>query len=394
MQSLDQISIGMDPILEHTEGHEDLDDDDFSGECYFASHPDEIDEDFSLGWISWKAALPTKRALPSTWAEAELEALAPRKPLPTDDESISDYFIKAKRHEALLSIRQTEYWAELKDDALFKELPAVCSEIMPMPQLLSKYRNRPDPTWSARPFTPTPEPELKTNSDAVGGAADNGVQDRAARRNSVTSAEDETDVLGNLEQALQQNGESHSRRHSRASSVASISSQKITRPTPLMPVRDQAQEDILASLGVTGSPKMVYQTPGPAMGAPAKQRQDSISRHDRNSSIASTHSTAHAPPPPPPPPGHPPYQYNSRRSTGQDYNGDRRGSNASHYTATGSDFDGDQDEATPRPKLHRNDSRKRGHESESDTADERRRQHDDETPRQRRKQPRMNDPWR
>lgn len=368
------------------DGHEDSD---YYNECYFSSHPDEIDESFSLGFITWKAPLLAKRALPNTWAGTELEAIAPRKSLPSDGESISDYLIKSRRHESLLSVRQTNYWADAKDDFIFKDFHSDLDTI-PMSELIRKYKDRPDPSWSARPFGATPEPESEAGSDAGDGAM---------QVDGESKGEDEDpngDVLGNLEQALHRNRSSHSRHHSRANSTASMSSQRLTRPTPLMPIHDQAQEDILAALGVTGTPTVVYQTPGPAVSAHSMKREGSASASSRHNSITSLNgwSGVNGGPrvPPPPPPSmerRPDYRRTSNESYKSQFSDQRRPSDASQHTAAGSDF-GDQ-EATPRPKY--TDRRKRMHESDSDTPDERRRQDNHDTPKQRRKHQRTEDVW-
>ncbi len=363
------------------DGDDDTEED-FYDECYFATHPDDIDPKLSLGMIEWKAPLPNKRPLPATFAEAELEALAPRKPLPTDKESVSDYFIKARRHESLLSIRQTEYWEEMKDDIIFKEFPRICSKLLTLPEMIAKYRDRPDPTWKTRESSPIPEPGLNhhQNRDADGGAMDIDSSTLIYTESAVTDKE--SDMLGNLEQAIQHNGLRQNGKRSRTSSVTSISSQKIKRPIPLMPIRDQAQEDVLAKLGVTGSPKIVYQTPGPAS-AHQPQQNEAASRSSSHNSVASNGGSMKIPPPPPPPPGHPPYQNGGDRY--------RRGSSASQHTAAGSDFE--DNNATPRPKYNSKDSRKRAHEDSSDDNAGRVRPVDnDETPKQRRKQPRF-DPY-
>ncbi|KAI7565251.1 hypothetical protein KC317_g6493, partial [Hortaea werneckii] len=67
--------------------------------------------------------------------------------------------------------------------------------------------------------------------------------------------------------------------------------EKITRPKPLAPLRDERQEDILAALGVTGSPQFVYQTPGPALRAPPSARsREGSAVPSRPGSVASMHS--------------------------------------------------------------------------------------------------------
>ena len=373
--------------------------DEYVGECYYARHPEDIQPELSLDTIHWQAPMPEKRALPSTFAEAELEALAPRKPHPPGEECISDYFVASKQEEALLSVRQTDAWDEVKDDITFRDFADVPPTIVPK-SLLGKYIYRTDSTWTmpAQDMTPEPEPtrrKSEVNSDTSGGAMEIDSRQSPKSQGRSDDVSEQEDVLGGLEQALQQNGTTNgSRRHSHASSTASVVSQKISRPKPLPPVRDQAQEDILAQLGVTGSPKMVYQTPGPAFGA----------RTSRQNSINSNPSGFPVPPPPrgrpPPRPQQRSYSYNPWITDGQPhrngYDAERPRSSASQHTAVGSDFQADDQDATPRPKsAHRIDSRKRGYQDDSDDAPgEYTKRENDETPKQRRKQPRVHDVYR
>ena len=387
---------------------EDLEDD-YMDECYFARYPDEINPALSLGFIEWQGALLSKLALPSTFAEAELEALAPRNPRPADEDSISDYFVKSKRDEVFLSVRQTERWPQIKEDLIFRDLPARCPDILSMSELLANYKDRPDPAWSIRAPSPTPTPEpdaayieAEPSCDTNGGAMDTDRHTLGDNGIKSERASESADVLGKLEQALQQNGTSYANHHSRANSAASVSSQRIARPKglPPPPARDQAQEDILAALGVTGSPKIVYQTPGPAIGAPPPPpREGSTAGSSRQSSVNGNLGGFPIPPPPPgPAPQHrrfsdyDPWQVDGM-SNNNGYNTERPGSNASQHTAAGSDFHTNDQDATPRPKLDRTDSRKRGFEASEDRSPDGGRQDDDVTPKQRRKQPRVDDAY-
>lgn len=374
------------PRQPSTSGADDLEED-FDGECYFSRHPEEINSDLSLGLIEWQAPLPTKMALPSTFAEAELEALAPRKPRALDDESISDYFTLDKREEALLSVRQTEVWEEVKDDVIYREFPLVCSEILTMFEMIERYRDRPDPEWTVPPPTKTasqtPEPvKQEANIKAeTGGEAMDIQQSHGASGNIQT---EDSDVLGNLEQALFANGTDSSANgyqaaagttHSRTASISSTTGERITRPKPLAPVRDRAQEDVLVALGVTGSPKMVYQTPGPAFGAPptAAQQDHDAMRMSRQSSITSNAGAG-----------------SLRQPLTDSYATARPGSRGSHHTANGSDFQPEDLDATPRPKADRMDNRKRSY----GEVENGRWEADESTPKQQRfKQPRVEETY-
>ncbi|KAF2166101.1 hypothetical protein M409DRAFT_55443 [Zasmidium cellare ATCC 36951] len=352
----------------------------FDGECYFARHPDEINLELSLGLIEWKAPLPTKRALPATFGEAELEALAPRQPLPTDGESISEYFSGIKRDEAFLSVRQTDSWEDIKNSLIFKEFSVVCSEVITLAELLEKYRCRYDPKWaeadrfSARSITPDLDREPTPADDRSTMEVDERQASFGATRE---RSEPANGILDDLEQALRptSRGSVHHHRHSRNNSV---SSQNLSRPKPLPAVRDQSQEEILAALGVTGSPKTVYQTPGPAFGPPPPSK----SRTNSASTLPGFNI--------PPPSAHAGRQPSPTRDTYAP-NGHRPGSAHSHRTANGSDFDAEpDDQTTPRPKVPRNENRKRSYaDSTAGAALEPLYEDDEDTPRQKRKQARV-----
>lgn len=421
------------PAMDFATATDDLEEA-FDGECYYARNPEEINPELSLGVIEWKAPKPTKRALPSTFKDAELEDVAPRPALPSDDESVSGYFIKARRDEALLSVRQMDDWDEVKDSLIYREFPAVCSEHISMPTLVARYQLQFDAEWVARDPSEarSPTPELSrgptpANAAASGSSTGPGADVDRERQSAVLSRErsEEPDChngyLDNLEQALRSDGQrsippNQTPSHSRASSVASQSRHghgRITRPKPLPPVRDQTQEEMLAALGVTGSPKLVYETPGPAFGPrPSTSGSDRV--NSRANSVSSAQGRFPVPPPPPGPPpskarprGHDSWTPHSSRSRGDDFrsrrpsngynhhrsNGyyqERRGSNSSNRTAPGSDFGGDDNDATPRARTHNSLSRKRSFADSQE--DSRARYDDDETPKQRRKQPRVQDP--
>ncbi|KAF2216992.1 hypothetical protein CERZMDRAFT_80982 [Cercospora zeae-maydis SCOH1-5] len=291
---------------------------DFDEECFYSRHPEQIDPSLSLGAIVWKAPVPGLAALPATFGEAGLGATAPRIATKANGKSLSAL---CDGEEPLLSVRQTEAWFDLQRSLIFKEFPAVCHKLISLSELLTEYKQRFDEEWAVGPRSPTPgltrEPTpVRTDSRAssCGRSVDSWHQDNSVRPSTeqADAFDNQLDVLDRLEAALRtgsRNGGSvahsragsvgHSRAgsvsHSRAGSVHShhrrqSSTIKFTRPKVLQAVRDPAQEDILAALGVSGSPKSVYQTPGPAFGPPPESK---TSRHSRESSVASTRSTTH-----------------------------------------------------------------------------------------------------
>ncbi|KAI7486235.1 hypothetical protein KC357_g2726 [Hortaea werneckii] len=302
-QSIGPVDGNVDPLPpQYASSATDEDvEDDFDGECYFARHPEEINPDLSLGLIEWHPPLPTNLPPPATFAEAELETVAPRKPRPDHEESVSDYYAKDRREEALLSIRRTATWEEVKNDLIYREFPAICEHIVSFCDLYRNWRNRPDPDWlTSRPrysLTPSPAPSREqTPAETRPSGHGLGItQDMDAPVQPVTS-----ETLNNLQRTFSSQGsrKGHSRhgsasgRHSRATSVSSSQAgEKITRPKPLAPLRDERQEDILAALGVTGSAQFVYQTPGPAIRAPSSARsREGSAVPSRPGSVASMHS--------------------------------------------------------------------------------------------------------
>lgn len=368
------------------EEEDDENSDDFTGECYFSRYPDKIDGSLSIGMIEAQYALPVKRALPSTWKEAEVELVAPRVPHPPDDECVSDYFTKAKQGENLRNVWQTNRWHEVKDDLIFTTFHPTPTAIVGMPELLANYRKRYDPSWYSRAQSTTPSVSVAssrsgTPHETVAGAGrgvmdlDDDVTPRQPPRNNhyQNYAPVQSDMLSHLENSLHHSRRpsrtstaSHSRHHSRTSSQAPGSPSKYTRPQPLpaLKARDNAQENVLAALGVTGSPKTIYPTPDPAR----PSRDNSAAPSDRSNSVHSTFDgyNARFPPPPPPPEqtNRSPSPFNPWRANG--YAQPRPTSAQSQHTAAGSDFDPAPDtEATPRAKGwphndDRTESRKRG----------------------------------
>ena len=328
-------------------------------QSYYAKYPDEIASEFSIGTILWKQPLATKHALPSTFQQAELEANDPRPPHAENEESVSEYFVRSRRHKALLSVRQTECWNEAKNDLIFKEFPTTAPVYLTTEELISTYKDRSDPSWDLRSASSTPEwetpaPYAASNSDA-GSEVNGHVHHDALRRRSQSSGHSyQADMLGNLEASVQRREptlrrESYSRTSSNASGMSRTSSWKAA-PTP---VRVQEQESILAALGVTGSPKAVVPKPrralGPGTSHHAADHHERTPRQGRQNAVTNNPGGLYGLPPPPPPTRNSTHGYLHAHRNGQ--LAGRPSSSNSHRTAPGSDFDGmdiDHDR-TPRP---------------------------------------------
>jgi hypothetical protein len=366
----------------------------FDEECYYFDHPEEIQDDLSLGWIESQSALPTPRPLPSTFSEAELEALAPRPPPLHGDSCISEYFAAEKGEEQLNTVRLSEAWVEIKDDLIFKEFLQLGYETIRLDKMAQKYRNRVDTKWDRSDSSASISHFARASIEITGSLDSN--RRRGSRPVSRTGSRNghRENSIQYLDQNVPDGGRSNSQapnyrpssaasNHSRASSVCSRYSNQ--RPKALEPIRDQAQDDILAKLGVTGSPRLVYETPGPAFGPPASARSS------RQSSVASIRdnpfvATSRAPSEPHQRPQDvtfsDPWGANGSQ---QQY---RQHSGSSHYDLTSSEFTIMEDpDATPRPKGDRSHGLKRHYEGDHHDANREKRARDNEaTPKQGRKQ--------
>jgi len=175
-----------------------------------------VDPNLSLGVITWRPAKQVTRALPSTFDEAEEQSLKPPAEKLGNGESVSLYFTAENSHEAFLNVRQTDGWYKIRKDPVFvvfsdeemqqnllslKECAALCDRPdEPLEDSAQEDEEMHDPTWN---------------------------------------------VMDNLEQALSGDMEGSEADMNPASQQ--------TQDAP--PPKDQAQEDVLARLGVTGSPK-------------------------------------------------------------------------------------------------------------------------------------------
>lgn len=180
-----------------------------------------VDPNLSLGVITWRPAKQVTRALPATFEEAEEQSLKPPAEKLCNGESVSLYFTAENSYEAFLDVRKTDDWYNIKDDPVFV---VFTDEEMEQNLILIEecltLRDRPD--------------------EYVKEIADEADEDM----------HDSTwNVMDNLEQALSGDMEDVKK--------SSPSHQTFTS------LRDQAQEDILARLGVTGSPKPPSDEPVP-----------------------------------------------------------------------------------------------------------------------------------
>jgi hypothetical protein len=197
---------------------------DFDGAIWPKSN-EPIDPNLSLGVIIWRPAKQVTRALPSTFSEAEEQALKPVAEKLDNGESVSMYFTVDNSHEAFLDVRQTDEWDSIRDDAVFTvfrdEEMSDPDTLVTLEQCIAE-RDRPDPMLE----------EIKEGEEEE----EEDMQDSA------------WNVMDNLEQALSGHEEDV----------------KPERPYgPSSSSKSQAQEDILAMLGVTGSPKPPSNEPAP-----------------------------------------------------------------------------------------------------------------------------------
>jgi hypothetical protein len=172
-----------------------------------------VDLDLSLGVVTWRPAKQVTRALPATFEEAEEQSLKPPAEKLGNGESVSLYFTAENSYEAFLDVRKTDEWEDIKDDPAF-----VVFTDEEMERNLVSIEN----CLALRDRWDELVPEV----------VDKGGEDMNDRT---------WNVMDNLEQAL------------------SGDMEDIKKPSPPRPagdsLRDQVQEDILAKLGVTGSPK-------------------------------------------------------------------------------------------------------------------------------------------
>ena len=424
---------------------------DFEDEATSNQDTDASDPNLSLGTIVYLPAVMVKTPLPATFQEAELNAIAPAKPREGEEESISRYFTKELLHQVELSIRQSDEWESVKDDAIFAEF-APTSDMMPLPKV-KETRNRPDvivqdvaqlePSTSATHVARVGKVEMSSHNVVEDEASED---DRADGDQAMELTSDEEDasqheddgsqgqnssnILDHLEQALGANG---SLRKGQAPdhSVRATSPDKRnvhrhpelsrypSQPSISHIIRDEKQESLLAALGVEGSPKTAYPTPSPAFGSNESTIQERRPSMQSNPSRVGSISVASSAPPshfvpfgpnnlPPPPAGGPqpaPDYDPWKAHNGYRANGRRGGSPASatsQHTAVGSDFQPDDDMAVDstansqsKPPMERtNSARKRRYDDVAESAGDGRRRQELDAPKKRRPPPKVSDAYR
>lgn len=287
-----------------------------------------VDPNLSLGVIVWRPAKQMTRALPATFDEAEEQSLKPPAEQLGNGESVSLYFTVDNSYEAFLDVRRTDQWESIKDDPAF----VVFSEEEKTRNFVTiqdclAMRDRPD------------EPlELRTEKD------DEEMQD-------VT-----WNIMDHLEQALSSNLEE-----------GKTSTQPNASGPPL---RDQAQEDILAKLGVTGSPKPVSEN-ALTISSARDQLPPSL-----------------PPKPPAPPPANMPSRPGAIPQRAQSFSGHHSLSSATATSRPYGSLSSANTQQLPSAQLERGDgsiARKRSYE-DADQGNSDGRQSDDQSKRKRRSQ--------
>jgi hypothetical protein len=419
---------------------------------------EEVVPELSLGIITWHPAIPTSKPLPSVYDEVEPKWTESAKATEGTHISVtSEFFPDDMSVDIRLSVRDTDEWQKVKDDLIFVEFGKTAATV-PLLTVIAN-RDRPDPVIEqvepamqhigsvSEVAHPSPVQQ------SVAGAEDD--QSDGDQAMDMSDDEDEpvkpviqpvikplahplprpvaqpapqvkqVTILDTLELALgpksprkdDRQPPRASMRYSRSRSPEKRSRQGSQQPKakPAVLPKDSAQENILAALGVEGSPKMVYPTPPPALGlpvppgnryAPQIKLEDApnLTYHSKRNTppggfAPTTQRFAYGPqfPPPPPPresrsPSFDPWRAHDPASPK---------STTSQHTATGSDFHGDEVmvdmDATPKAKApaapeKSGSGRKRTYEEVA--AAEGRRRQDDDTPRARRMRQSRQDVYR
>jgi hypothetical protein len=205
---------------------------DFEGAIWPKSN-EPVDPSLSLGVIIWHPAKQVTRALPSTFDEAEKEALKSAPEKLDNGESVSVYFMAENSHEAFLDVRQTDEWENIKDDPIFVVFTDedMQQNMVSLEDCIAQ-RDRPDEDPSA---------DQRDDDEEMPDAS--------------------WSVMDHLEQVL---------------STTKGASQSGPAEMQASPRSRDSQEDILAKLGVTGAPKPPTDGPQPPPYPSAHDSQMSI----------------------------------------------------------------------------------------------------------------------
>jgi hypothetical protein len=431
---------------------------DFDLESEAGVPAEEVVPELSLGLITWHPAVPTSKPLPSDYDEVDPKWTESAKA--TEDAHISvtsEFFPDDMSVDIRLSVRDTDEWQKVKDDLIFVEFGKTAATV-PLLTVIAN-RDRPDPVPERVEAVIQQDASMAETAhplpmqQAIAGAEDD--QSDGDQAMDMSDDEDEpvkpviqptiqplahplprpvaqpapavkqVTILDTLELALgpksprknDRQPPRSSMRHSRSRSPEKRSrqgsQQPKAKPAPLP--KDSAQEDILALLGVEGSPKMVYPTPPPALGLPVPpsnryaqkvkfEHAPELTHHSKGITppggfAPNNQRFAYGPQFPPPPPPR-----ESRSPSFDPWRGHDPASpksTTSQHTAAGSDFHGDDVmvdlDATPKAKApsapeKSGSGRKRTYEEVA--AAEGRRRQDDDTPRARRMRQSRQDVYR
>ncbi|KAF2459042.1 hypothetical protein BDY21DRAFT_199717 [Lineolata rhizophorae] len=315
-----------------------------------------VDQTFSLGQIIWHPSERTRRCMPADFFEAEELATKDLPPVPPDaPPTMSRYFERLEDRRGIFhcSVHETEEWEYLKNDPVFRTFERPWRMISIYDVLAS--RNRPD------------EPEEMEDSQQ---SIDRSWVPPRPVDFRPDGASDGTKIYG------PNSNEAHG--DTRMDICGEITPPPSAAPETTRH-NSKEREDILAKLGVTGSPKPVYPTPSPAFLPPSMstsgehrpkarpepplERRSFTSSSPTNirdrprpplggSSRSGSFGNHRSPPqPPPPPPPEHRHSYDDPWSAHSGYQSRQRSpsvhSNGSAHTMAGSDFGGEGPVAVP-----------------------------------------------
>lgn len=379
-----------------------------------------------------------------------------------EEESISKYFRNDTIHQVRFTVAATKEWDNVKDDMVFVKFSRTGDAHVSTTTMKANRARAGDRTWSkplpSRSVKDEPEQVASPPSAGVLPSSENGPTAKLENNGDESDGDqamdmsDEDDsyeppkqdpipvakppmklqpqaapvnVLDSLERSInasnfsRNNSAGGSRNNSvvgrqpslppRARYSRSRSPEKYQAKPSNLP-RDANQESLLAALGVEGSPKMMYPTPGPAVAPPEPpalhanprawaQQNNSSLPHPFGQHGMNNRGFAYGPGvAPPPPPRAPPSPSNPWKAHGVE----SPRSTTSQHTAQGSDFapeDYEDQDATPKAKVpaprtayeraqqqpHNNLKRSYRDDDDRDDRDSGRRRQVDDTPRATRK---------